>query len=78
MPPPGRSVWPLSSEWASVCLKPAFGNSQASARRCECVSFRLLTGKLVAPLNEKDKPLNEKRKSRETLWAPCVDDIFVQ
>ena len=37
-----------------------------------------LAGEFVAPLNEKDKPLNEKYKSRGTLWAPCAEDIFVQ
>ena len=31
-----------------------------------------LAGKFVAPLNEKDKPLNEKYKSRGTLGAPCI------
>ena len=36
-----------------------------------------LRGKFVAPLNEKDKPLNEKYKSRGTLWAPCARDTVV-
>ena len=37
-----------------------------------------LAGKFVAPLNEKDKPLNEKYKSRGTLWAQSVGNIVVQ
>ena len=37
-----------------------------------------LAGKFVGPLHEKDKPLNEKRKSRGTLWAQSVGNIVVQ
>ena len=36
-----------------------------------------LARKFVAPLNEKDKPLNEKQKFLRTLWALCVEDTVV-
>ena len=37
-----------------------------------------LAGKFVAPLHEKSKPLNEKYKSRGTLWAQSVRSIVLQ
>ena len=37
----------------------------------------LLAREFAAPLNEKDKPLNEKFKSLGTLWALCAEDIVV-